>query len=111
MDNIPPAEAVALDTAGLLARGLCRTLVDRGHAALREFSLPNGRRADVMAVAGNGEILIAEIKTSVPDLRADSKWPEYRPWCDRLYFCVPVGFDTGLLPDDCGLIVADGYAA
>ncbi len=94
-----------------LARGLCRALADRGYATLTEFSLKSGRRADVLAVDKAGEVLIVEIKSSVEDYRADRKWRDYLAWCDRFYFCVPAGFDAGLLPEDCGLIVADGYGA
>ncbi len=97
--------------APLLARGLCRALADRGYATLTEFSLKSGRRADVLALDRTGEVLIVEIKSSVEDYRADHKWRDYLAWCDRFYFCVPAGFDAGLLPEDCGLIVADGYGA
>jgi hypothetical protein len=102
----PRAEATAA-----LTRGLCRALAERGYATLTEFSLKNGRRADVIAIDRAGEVLIAEIKSSVEDFRADRKWLDYLPWCDRFYFCVPLGFDIALLPAQCGLIVADAYAA
>ncbi len=94
-----------------LARGLCRALADRGYATLTEFSLKSGRRADVLAVDKEGQVLIVEIKSTVEDYRADRKWMDYLAWCDRFYFCVPAGFDTALLPNDCGLILADGYGA
>ncbi len=98
-------------TAPLLARGLCRAWADRGYATLTEFNLKSGRRADVIAIDKTGEVLIAEIKSSVEDYRADRKWRDYVAWCDRFYFCVPAGFDTGLLPEACGVIVADAYGA
>jgi hypothetical protein len=104
--ELPRAEATAA-----LTRGLCRALAARGYATLTEFSLKNGRRADIVAIGRAGEVLIAEIKSSAEDFRADRKWLDYLPWCDRFYFCVPLGFDVGLLPEDCGLIVADAYAA
>ncbi|MFQ5954139.1 MAG: MmcB family DNA repair protein [Kiloniellales bacterium] len=97
--------------AAMLTRGLCRALLDRGYAPLTEFNLKSGRRADVIAVDKAGQVLIAEIKSSVEDYRADRKWMDYLAWCDRFYFCVPAGFDTALLPDSCGLILADGYGA
>ncbi len=99
------------DLAQLLARGLCRSLAEHGYATLTEFSLKSGRRADVVAVDKSGEVLIVEIKSSLQDFRADQKWSEYLPWCDRFYFCVPDDFEVAVLPDDCGLIVADAYAA
>jgi len=94
-----------------LARGVCRALAERGFASLTEFALANGRRADVMALGRDGELVIVEIKSSVQDFRADGKWPDYREFCDRFYFAVPQSFPAALIPEDCGLIVADGFAA
>jgi hypothetical protein len=98
-------------TAGRLARGVCRGLGALGYAALREFTLPNGRRVDVIAVNGAGETAIVEIKTSAADYRGDRKWREYLEFCDRFYFAVGSRFPLALLPADCGLIVADDYGA
>ncbi|MFO0996847.1 MAG: MmcB family DNA repair protein [Alphaproteobacteria bacterium] len=97
--------------AAQLARGVCRALEDRGFGALTEFSLINGRRADVIAMDGAGRFVIVEIKTSEADFRADKKWPDYREFCDLFYFAVPVEFPQHLIPDDCGLLIADAYGA
>jgi hypothetical protein len=78
-------------------------------ASVAEVSLANGRRADIVAIAGGGEIWIVEIKSSIEDYRADHKWPEYRGFCDRLYFAVAPAFPRDVLPGDAGLIVADRY--
>ena len=94
-----------------LARGISRPLADQGYGTLVEFSLNNGRRADVIGLDGAGRFVIVEIKTSEADFRADRKWPEYREHCDLFYFAVPVGFPQAILPPDCGLMVADAYAA
>jgi hypothetical protein len=94
-----------------LCRGVCRALAQRGFATLAEVSLANGRRADVLALGRDGELVIVEIKSSVADFKSDRKWPEYRDFCDRLYFAVANGFPTELLPSDCGLIVADAFGA
>lgn len=94
-----------------LARGVCRALEDRGFGALTEFSLINGRRADVIAVDGAGRFVIVEIKTSEADFRTDRKWPEYRDFCDLFYFAVPVEFPKHLIPESCGLLVADAFGA
>lgn len=94
-----------------LARGVCRALAHRGYAALTEFPLANGRRADVLALGREGELVIIEIKSSVADFRSDRKWPEYRDFCDRLYFAVPDGFPQELIPPECGLILADPFGA
>jgi len=98
-------------TAALLARGICRALEQLGYASLLEFPLANGRRADILALGRGGDLIIVEIKTSVADFRSDRKWVEYRDFADRFYFAVPQNFPAALIPEDCGLIVADAFAA
>ena len=92
-----------------ICRGVARLLRAHGMASLGEVALANGRRADVVAVASSGELWIAEIKSSLDDFRTDSKWPEYREFCDRLFFAVAPAFPREVLPADTGLIVADRY--
>src|SRR5438105_2005349 len=82
--------------APLLARGVCRALTQLGFACLTEFALANGRRADVAALGRGGKIAIVEVKSSLADLRADRKWPEYWEFCDRLYFAVAADFPHDL---------------
>ncbi|MDH3738457.1 MAG: MmcB family DNA repair protein, partial [Alphaproteobacteria bacterium] len=48
-------------------------------------------------------------KTSVADLKADQKWPDYMEFCDQLYFATPREFPLDLLPDACGILVADRW--
>jgi hypothetical protein len=97
--------AVAFD----ICRGVARLLRTHGMGPVSEVSLANGRRADIAAVAGSGEIWIVEIKSSLEDFRTDQKWREYRDYCDRLFFAVAPGFPNEILPADAGLIVADRY--
>ena len=97
--------------AGLLARGVCRALEQLGYASLLEFPLANGRRADILALGKTGELMIVEIKSSAADFRADRKWTGYRDFADRFYFAVPSGFPALLIPEECGLIVADAFGA
>ena len=107
-----PSEGQAKIQAGvLLARGVCRMLAAHGLAGLTEIPLANGRRADVMTLDRAGDVTIVEVKSSVEDFRADRKWTEYREFCDRLFFAVPESFPVELIPDDCGLIIADGFGA
>ena len=94
-----------------LCRGVCRLFEDLGYAALTEFPLANGRRVDVIALDGAGGTSIIEIKSSVTDFRTDRKWQEYRAFCDRLYFAVASDFPPELIPDECGLIIADPFGA
>jgi hypothetical protein len=95
----------------LLARGACRALAQLGYASLTEIALANGRRADILALGRTGELIIVEIKSSAADFRSDHKWPHYKDFADRLYFAVPKEFPALLIPDDCGLMVADGFGA
>jgi hypothetical protein len=55
--------------------------------------------------------MIVEIKSSVADFRSDRKWANYREFADRFYFAVPNDFPAALIPEECGLIVADGFGA
>ena len=86
-------------------------LAAHGLTSLTEFTLKGGRRADIVAMDGKGRFTIVEVKSSVADFRADSKWPEYREFCDLFYFAVAAGFPLELIPEDCGLMVADAYEA
>ncbi|WP_234051111.1 MULTISPECIES: MmcB family DNA repair protein [unclassified Xanthobacter] len=98
-------------TARTVQRGVLRHLAARGVVGVTEFSLVSGRRADILALDGKGEISIIEIKSSVQDFRTDGKWPEYRAFCDRLLFAVPLDFPTEILPGEAGLLVADAFGA
>ena len=98
-------------TATVLARGICRALDQLGYASLVEFPLINGRRADILGLGKAGDLLIVEIKSSVADFRADRKWTSYRDFADRLYFAVPNHFPQVLIPEECGLMVADPFGA
>ena len=92
-----------------IVRGVSRMMLEHGHAPLSEFSLPTGRRLDIAAVTGSGEIIGIEIKVSVEDFRSDMKWREYLEYCDHYYFAVPDGFPQEILPDGHGLIIADRF--
>jgi len=108
--SAPPASQ-SLASAPLLARGICRALDQLGYASLVEFPLINGRRADILGLGKAGDLVIVEIKSSVADFRGDRKWASYRDFADRLYFAVPDHFPQGLIPEECGLMVADPFGA
>jgi hypothetical protein len=99
------------ETALLVQRGVCRLLHAHGFAPLAEFTLASGRRADLCAINSDGLIWIVEIKSSLEDFRADQKWPEYRDYCDRFCFAIPLTMDQSIIPEEAGLIVADSYGA
>jgi hypothetical protein len=106
-----PLPAIARSDASLLARGVCRALDQLGYASLVEFPLANGRRTDVLALGRRGDLIAVEIKSSVADFRADQKWPTYWDFADRLYFAVASGFPIALIPENCGVMVADAFNA
>lgn len=92
-----------------VTRGAARLLADLGYAPLTEVVLPNGRRADLMALGPRGELVIVEVKSSLEDYRVDRKWGEYLPYCDRFAFAVAPEFPREILPEEPGLIVCDGF--
>jgi hypothetical protein len=98
-------------TALAIARGTARYLHALGYCVVSELALPSGRRADLVALGGDGEIIIVEIKSSVADFRADQKWTDYRAHCDRLFFATVVDVPCEIFPPDAGLIVADAFGA
>ena len=98
-------------TALAVARGTQRLLTTLGLSCVAELPLLSGRRADFVALGGDGEIWIVEIKSSVEDFRADQKWTDYRMHCDRLFFATAEHVPLDIFPTDTGLILADGYGA
>ncbi len=106
-----PVDGRQSETALFIARGTRRYLRALGFATLAEMPLRSGRRADLVALGGDGTIHIVEVKSSVADFRADGKWQDYRAHCDRLYFAVTAQMPLAILPEDAGLIVADAYGA
>lgn len=104
-----PEDGRQSEAANQIRRGLGRLLRAHGFAGIPEMKLPTGRRADVMALNDKGAIWIVEIKSSTADFRADNKWPEYLEFCDRFWFAVAPDFPIEMLPDDTGLILADGF--
>jgi len=97
------------ETTGAVTRGAGRLMAALGYAPLIEVTLPNGRRADIMALGPRGEIAIAEVKSGADDFRTDRKWGEYLPYCDAFYFAVAPEFPRHILPQAPGLIVADAF--
>ncbi len=99
------------DAAAAITRGVRRMLFERGLRGLVEFPLANGRRADILALADDGEVTIIEVKSGPVDYRTDQKWPDYLDFCDRFFFAVDAHFPVDLIPPDCGLIIADAFGA
>jgi hypothetical protein len=111
-----PAAALPVDgrqseTALAVARGTARCLHALGYCLVSELPLPSGRRADLVALGADGEIIIVEIKSSVTDFRTDQKWMDYRLHCDRLFFATVAEVPREIFPADAGLIIADAFGA
>lgn len=107
MSDVAPNTRPEITAA--LCRGVQRLLIDRGFAPLTEMTLANGRRADIAALGRKGEIWIVETKSGIEDFVVDFKWPDYVDYCDAFYFAVAADFPQPLIPEDVGLIVADGF--
>ena len=113
---IPDCFADLPPVAGEVARGVTRLLCRRDLFAICEVPLPNGRRADLMAIDGKGQLTIVEIKVAKADLLGDGKWRDYLDYCDHFFWAVPqvlahLTDGADFLPDSAGLIVADRYDA
>ncbi len=111
-----PCFSDAPPLAGEVARGVTRLFCRQDLFAMCEVPLPNGRRADMMAIDPKGALTIVEIKVARADLLGDCKWTDYLEYCDRFFWAVPPGLSGILnedryLPSEAGLIVADRYDA
>lgn len=95
----------------VLLGGDCRCLADLGCASLTEFKLGNGRRADVVGLSPDGAIVMVEVKSASQDFRTDDTRLDYMPYCDGLSFAVPAHSPLEILPDTCGILVADSHGA
>jgi hypothetical protein len=105
------AASPVLQPGQLLARGVCRHLLGHDFMPVTEFVPERGKRVDVIAVGPKGDIWVVECKSGRADFTSDAKWTGYLDWCDRYFWAVDAGFPVDLLPDDTGLIIADGYDA
>jgi hypothetical protein len=114
LDSLCFADAPPI--AAEVARGVTRLFCRQDLFAVCEMPLPNGRRADLMAIDPKGGLTIVEIKVAKADLLGDGKWLDYLEYCDRFFWAVPPHLahileEERYLPGAAGLIVADRYDA
>lgn len=117
--NVPPDSFPDTSSPDALAvaRGISRLFARNDIWCLPEMPLRNGRRADLMGIDAKGQIIIVEIKVARADLLGDGKWTDYLDHCDRFFWGLSSQLDRACMeseafrPDQCGLIVADGYDA
>jgi len=91
--------------------GVERYFTDADWATLPELTLPTGRRADLVAVSGKGQICIVEIKSSISDFKTDNKWPDYHAFCDELVFATLADVPADIFPLETGFMTADAHGA
>jgi hypothetical protein len=99
------------ERAFAIRRAAARLCLRLSWAPLHEVSLPNGRRADILALRGDGGFACIEIKSGLRDFLTDQKWWEYREFSDTLFFAVDIDFPLDLLPAETGLIVVADHTA
>lgn len=98
-----------------VTRGAERLLVELGYAPLREVSLTNRRRVDLVGLNKSGKLIVVEVKSGLVDFRSDKKWQQYLHYCHGFYFAVDGDFplkildEAETLPEVTGIIVADAY--
>ena len=95
----------------MIQRGVTRYFQQNGVALLPELTLSNGRRADLVGIDGKGRVILIEIKSSIEDFKVDSKWPQYREFCDFFYFASHRDVPAEIFPESEGYMLADGYGA
>ncbi len=71
-------------------------LFNRGFIAVAEFTLPNGKKADIFAY-NESQIIIIEIKVTNSDLMTDYNWTEYLPYCHDFFFLTPVELEIAVV--------------
>ena len=54
-----------------------------------EYTLPSGRRADVIAWGMTGLVTIVEVRTRRRDSDLSEAMSKYGDWCDLLYLATP----------------------
>lgn len=109
--NDPLSDGRQSEAATRVWRGAARLLRQHGFACVGELTLASGRRADLAALGPKGDVWIVEVKSSLADFRADTKWPDYRLHCDRLYFATHAEVPLDVFPQEAGLILSDGFSA
>ena len=97
------------EMAMTIRRGVIKGLQESDLAFLPELTLSSGRRADLIALNRKGDIIIFEIKSSIADFQADTKWHEYKEYCDKFYFVTHPEVPMDIFPETEGFVFADDY--
>src|SRR5262249_10742843 len=97
--------------AAALARGTARLLRALGFSTLSELPLASGRRADLVGLGADGEIVIVEVKSSVAVFRAAGNGSGSAGLCGGLSSQGAWGVRRVFFPRAGGLTAADGWGA
>lgn len=75
----------------VIKRAIAKRFKKKRRAVYYELGLNAGGRlrADVLALAMNGHVVIVEVKSSVADFRTDKKMAGYLDYCNQFYLAMP----------------------
>lgn len=78
------------EIANNIKKTVARRFKKKKRAVFFELGVNKGGklRADVLALAMNGHVVIVEVKSSVSDFRTDKKMKGYLPYCQQFYLAV-----------------------
>ena len=108
-ENDPTSDGRQSEMATEVRNGVQNGMKHHDLVFIPEFTLPNGRRADLIGMDSKGKIVIIEIKSSIEDFKVDEKWPEYKEFCDLFYFASHSNVPVEIFPEHEGFILADRY--
>lgn len=97
------------EMAMMIRRGIIKGFSESDLVFLPELTLSNSRRADLISLNRKGEVIIFEIKSSIADFQADSKWHEYKAYCDKFYFVTHPSVPKEIFPENEGFVFADEH--
>ena len=109
IDENPEIDGRQSEEAMLVRRGIIKGMAAYNMVFLPELTLKTGRRADLVALDDKGLIIIFEIKSSIADFQSDTKWDEYKPFCDKFYFATHPDVPKEIFPKTEGFILADKF--
>jgi hypothetical protein len=102
---------VSASRTASVTRAALRHCLAQGWAPLAEVPLPDGSRADILALRPDGGVVILEVKSCARDFLSDFKWQGYGAWCDAFLFAVDGDFPRALLPEGVGVLLAEDREA
>lgn len=79
------------ETTQKLAKAAMHYFVHKNYSCHYEFGVGKWgkRRLDLLCLNLKGNLVGIEVKSCNADYRADSKWKEYLPFCNKLYLLIP----------------------